>query len=246
VIVIEDLQWADAATLDAIHFLGQYPGEAKWLFIGTYCSSFAGRALQLDISQLSAQRSTKTLVLGRLSERHVRLYLDERLGAGRLSAIAPAVTALTDGNPGMLVKVVDDLITHGFVTPGADGWEVALTPEALEGVLPEILADTFKAEVDALGSTSRTALEIASLAGPTFTSSSVAAAWNVSVEVVEETFAALARRGHIIRARSKPSHSYAFRHPAYADLLARTAPFAQQIRAAQRFDDHDNPQRLRA
>jgi predicted ATPase len=174
------------------------------------------------------------------------MYLDERLGVGRLSGIAQALTAITGGNPGMLVKVVDDLIAHGFVTAGADGWEVALTAEALEGVLPEMLADTFKAEVEALGSTSRTALEIASLAGPTFTSSSVAAAWNVSVEVVEETFAALARRGHIIRARSKPSQSYAFRHPAYADLLARTAPFAQQMRAAQRFDGHANPQLLRA
>ena len=113
-------------------------------------------------------------------------------------------------------------------------------------MLPEILADTFKGEVDALGATSRTALEIASLAGLTFTSSTVATAWNVSVKVVDEVFSALARRGHIIRARQKPSPGYAFRHPAYADLLARNAPFAQQMRAAQRVDDHGNPQRLRA
>jgi len=185
-------------------------------------------------------------VLGLLAERQVRLYLDERLGAGRLSGIAPALTALTGGNPGMLVKVVDDLIGHGFVTADADGWHVAVTAEALEGVLPEMLADTFQGEVDALGGTSRTALEIASLSGLTFTSAGVANAWNRSVVAVEEVFAALARRGHIIRARPGQSHGYAFRHPAYADLLARRAPFAQQMRATQRLDDHEDPQLLRA
>ena len=118
VIVIEDLQWADPATLEAIHSLAQHRGAAKWLLIGTYSSSFGGRAYQVAMSRLSALRSTKTLVLGRLAERHVRLYLDERLGTGRLSGIAPALTALTNGNPGMLVKVVDDLIAHGFVTVG--------------------------------------------------------------------------------------------------------------------------------
>jgi DNA-binding winged helix-turn-helix (wHTH) protein len=246
VIVLDDLQWADPATLDAIHALAQYDGAAKWLLIGIYASSFADRAFQVAMACLSAQPSTKTIVLGQLTEHHVRLYLDERLGAGRLSGIAPALTALTGGNPGMLVKVVDDLISHRFVTAGPDGWRVAVTEEALEGVLPEMLADTFKGEVDALGSTSRTALELASLAGLTFTSTAVATAWNESVTVVDAVFAALARRGHIIRARQKPSHGYAFRHPAYADLLARHAPFAQQIRAAQRFEDHDNPQLQRA
>ena len=246
VMVIEDLQWADAATLDALHSLAQYRGVAKWMLIGTYSCSFAGREFQVALSRLTAHRNTKTLILGRLDERQVRLYLDERLGAGRLSGIAPALTALTDGNPGMLVKVVDDLIGRGFVTAGADGWQVAVTAEALEGVLPEILADTFKAEVDALGSTSRTALEIAALAGPTFTSGAVASAWNVHVTVVEEVFAALARRGQIIRARQKPSHGYTFRHPVYADLLARDAPFAQQMRAAQRLEDLANPKLRRA
>ncbi len=94
--------------------------------------------------------------------------------------------------------------------------------------------------------TSRTALEIASLAGPTFTSGAVASAWNVNVTVVEEVFAALARRGQIIRARQKPSHGYTFRHPVYADLLARDAPFAQQMRAAQRLEDLANPKLRRA
>jgi DNA-binding winged helix-turn-helix (wHTH) protein len=246
VIVLDDLQWADPATLEAINSLAQYDGPAKWLLIGTFAPSFADRAFQVAMSRLAAQPGTKTVVLGQLTEHHVRLYLDERLGAGRLSGIAPALTALTDGNPGMVVKVVDDLIARGFVTAGADGWQVALTEEALEGVLPEMLADTFRGEVDALGSTSRTALELASLAGLTFTSTAVATAWNVSETVVDEVFAALARRGHIIRARQKPSHGYAFRHPAYADLLARHAPFAQQMRAAQRLDDLHNPQLRRA
>lgn len=246
VIVIEDLQWADAATLEAIHGLAQHRGAAKWLLIGTYCSASAERAFQTAMARLSAQARTETVVLGRLAERQVRLYLDERLGAGRLSGIAPALTALTGGNPGMLVKVVDDLIGHGFVTADADGWHVAVTAEALEGVLPEMLADTFQGEVDALGGTSRAALEIASLSGLTFTSAGVANAWNRSVVAVEEVFAALARRGHIIHARPGQSHRYAFRHPAYADLLARRAPFAQQMRATQRLDDHEDPQLLRA
>ena len=136
VIVLEDLQWADAATLEAIHSLAQYRGTAKWLLVGTYCSSFAGRAGQIAISRLSAQPRTKTFVLGRLTELHVRRYLDERLGPGRLSGVAPAVTAITGGNPGMLVKVVDGLIAHGFVTAGADGWQVTLTPRPSRACCP--------------------------------------------------------------------------------------------------------------
>jgi len=108
VMVLEDLQWADAATLDAIYWLSQQRGLAKWLLIGTYCPygpAPAGRASRAAISRLSAQRRTKTVALGRLTELHVRRYLDERLGAGRLPGMAPTMTALTGGNPGMLVKV---------------------------------------------------------------------------------------------------------------------------------------------
>ncbi len=249
VIMLEDLQWADPATLDAIYWLSQQRGAGKWLLIGTYCPNVPtpeGRALHAAMSRLSAQPRTKTFVLGRLTELHVRRYLDERLGAGRLSGVAPAVAAITGGNPGMLVKVVDGLIAHGFVTAGADGWQMALTAEAIKGVLPEMLAGTFQGEVDALDSTSRAALEIASLAGGTFTSTAVATAWNVGVHVVEGLFLALARRGHIIRARPGPPSGYVFRHPAYADLLARNAPFEQQMRAAQRSERREDPLRLRA
>ncbi len=61
VIVIEDLQWADAATLDALHSLAQHRGAAKWMLIGTYCCSFAGRGFQAAMSRLTAHRNTKTL-----------------------------------------------------------------------------------------------------------------------------------------------------------------------------------------
>jgi DNA-binding winged helix-turn-helix (wHTH) protein len=249
VIVLEDLQWADPATLAAIHSLSQQRGPAKWLLIGTYCPygpTAEGRAFQTGISRLSAERRTKTLALGPLATVHVRQYLDERLGAGCLSGLAPAMATVTGGNPGMLVKLVDDLIGCGAVAASTESYRSVLTPEAVEGLLPQLLAETFRAELDALDSRSRAALEIASLAGATFTSGAVAAAWNVGVSGVEHVFARLARRGHIIRAAPGPTLCYAFRHPAYADLLARSAPFAQQMRAARRLDDREDSQLLRA
>ncbi len=249
VIVLEDLQWADLATLDAIDAFSRRRAAGKWLLIGTYCAgapTAAGGAVRAALSRLSTERGTKTVSLGRLSALQVRRYLDERLGAGRLSSVAPALTAITGGNAGMLVSVVDDLIQQRFVTLGPEGWQAALTPEAIEAVLPSLLAGTFQREIDALDPTTRSALEIASLAGATFTSSSVASVWNVNVTVVEQLLAPLGDRGHIIRTEPGSPRSYAFRHPAYADLLARHAPFTQQMRAAAAFDHHDEPQRLRA
>ncbi len=67
--VIEDLHWADEATIDLLRFLGRRIRNAAMLLIGTYRDDDAEASdlLRLALGELARQRSTRRIVLAPLS-----------------------------------------------------------------------------------------------------------------------------------------------------------------------------------
>jgi DNA-binding CsgD family transcriptional regulator/tetratricopeptide (TPR) repeat protein len=102
VVVIEDLHWADEATIDLLRFLGRRVRNAAMLLIGTYRDDDAEASdlLRLALGELARQRSTRRIVLGPLSADAVSV-----LSAG--SGLEPAALFhLTGGNPFYVSEVV--------------------------------------------------------------------------------------------------------------------------------------------
>jgi DNA-binding CsgD family transcriptional regulator/tetratricopeptide (TPR) repeat protein len=102
VVVIEDLHWADEATMDLLRFLGRRVRNATMLLIGTYRDDDAEASdlLRLALGELARQRSTRRIALAPLSADAVSV-----LAAG--SGLEPAALfQLTGGNPFYVCEVV--------------------------------------------------------------------------------------------------------------------------------------------
>ncbi len=243
ILILEDLQWADVDTINALARLAESQLPSKLLIVGTCCDGewTAGERPQhrLRAAAAIAPRSA-TLALGSLTLEHVARYIDARFGPECLSDLAPAVHHATGGNPFMMVNAIDSLVTRQLVVEERDGWRRDASHEAIARALPETLGEVITRHVDHLDPLERELLEAAAAVGLEFAAASVAAALEQRVEHVRRVLGPLARRGHLIVAVGATDHSgaaqatYRFRHPLYADLIAQQAPMLRQLRVVQR------------
>jgi DNA-binding CsgD family transcriptional regulator/tetratricopeptide (TPR) repeat protein len=102
VLVIEDLHWADEATIDLLRFLGRRVRNAAILLIGTYRDNDAEPSdlLRLALGELGRQRTTRRIALAPLSADAVGVMA---AGSGLETA---ALFQLTGGNPFYVCEVV--------------------------------------------------------------------------------------------------------------------------------------------
>jgi len=102
-LVIEDVHWADEATLDLVRFLVRRLRQAKVLVLLTFRDDGLGddHPLRTTIGELAAERSIRRVTLPPLSPDAVRRLAD---GSG-LST--DALYELTGGNPFLVTEVID-------------------------------------------------------------------------------------------------------------------------------------------
>src|SRR3989454_1447709 len=135
VVVLEDLHWSDAATVDLISFLARRPQPARLLLIGTY------RPVDLIVRQhplkqvkldLQAAGRCQELSLELLGQAAVADYLRERFAKNAFPpGLAQVINRRTEGNPLFMVSVVDDLVGRSLIAMGDERWD-------LRAGLPEV------------------------------------------------------------------------------------------------------------
>jgi DNA-binding CsgD family transcriptional regulator len=139
VVVMEDIHWADEATIDLLRFLGRRIRDATVLLIATYRDDALapGDPLQLALGDLATQRSVRRISLAPLSAGAVQVM------AGGSDREAAALRELTGGNPFYLSQVI---------AAGMDE-------------LPASARDAVLARAARLGGSARTVLDTAALIG---------------------------------------------------------------------------------
>jgi DNA-binding CsgD family transcriptional regulator/tetratricopeptide (TPR) repeat protein len=139
VVVVEDVHWADEATLDLLRFLGRRLREASALLIATYRDDAlsADSQLRVVLGDLATQRSTRRMGLAPLSVHAVGMLAQ---GTG---LDASELFRLTGGNPFYLNEVL----------------------QAGAGTVPPSARDAVLARAVRLGAESRSVLDIAALMG---------------------------------------------------------------------------------
>jgi DNA-binding CsgD family transcriptional regulator/tetratricopeptide (TPR) repeat protein len=102
VVVIEDVHWADDATLDLVRFLGRRLRDARVLLIATYRDDAlpADHPLRVVLGDLASQRYTRRIGLAPLSPQAVEVMAS---GSGLTAA---DLCQLTGGNPFYLTEVL--------------------------------------------------------------------------------------------------------------------------------------------
>ena len=113
VLVMEDVHWADEATVDLLRFLGRRLRDAPVLLIATYRDDGLGPRdpLRVALGDLATQRSTRRIGLAPLTQHAVGLL------AADSGLEAAALYRLTGGNPFYVTEVVQSGM--GEVPPSA-------------------------------------------------------------------------------------------------------------------------------
>jgi DNA-binding winged helix-turn-helix (wHTH) protein len=245
VIVLEDLQCADAASIHALRRLACDRTPAKLLIVATCCCergwTAGARARNQLLCTLSEQEGSSILPVGPLSEEHVYRYLSARLGPGCPAELASAVREATDGNAYMMVAVVDSLVEGGLMANGERGWRLTDVAGMTAASLADVLAAAVRRRVDSMDPAEREVLEAGALIGMVFKASSVAVATGSKVASARTLLDLVARRGDLIltvnEGESRGSDpTYRFRHARYPGVIGDSAPWLRHIRVSARIE----------
>jgi DNA-binding CsgD family transcriptional regulator/tetratricopeptide (TPR) repeat protein len=139
VVVVEDIHWADEATVDMLRFVGRRTKNASVLVIATYRDEDlgAGDPLRAALGELARQRSVRRVELAPLSAGAVRQL------AGPAGLDAVELYRLTGGNPFFVTAVIAAGVTE----------------------IPAAARDAVLARTVGLGSQGRAVLDAAALTG---------------------------------------------------------------------------------
>lgn len=235
-LVFEDLQWVDHATVDLLAALARRRAPAHLLLVATYRPvdlAFWEHPLQALIQELRVHQLCHELAVEPLSEADVAAYLATASSGARLpEGLAGLVYRHSEGNPLFMRAALDHLTQQGLLAQKADGWDLRVPLADIEIGVPERLRQMLDAQIARLRPEEQRMLEVASVAGAVFTASVCAAAANQEPEDFEALCETLARRQHLLRAAGAQqlpdgsiSQRYAFVHALYREVCYwRQAP----------------------
>jgi hypothetical protein len=229
VLWIEDLHWADPATIDVLLSLGQRRDPARLLVLATMRppeSVSAAVSLRRAHADLIGHGRASEMRLQPLGRTDVTRYLEARFGRDVASHSTDVLARSTNGHPLFLVTAVDDLVRKGHFSDEGDGWHVTGSSGALEAAIPASFAGAVTHELNELAPDERRAIEAASVVGVDFSLWLVAHAAKVEEVVLEPILEILARRqsfivreGVVELANGMFSPLYRFKHGLYQEIV---------------------------
>jgi tetratricopeptide (TPR) repeat protein len=236
VLVLEDVQWADASTTDLLAMLGARREPARVLVVATCrpAEITKGDGMARVIAELRAHKQATVLNLETWSKAMMSDYLAQRFATARFPEdLAPCIHRMTGGNPLFAVAIVDDLESRGMIRLSASGWELAARVADVANCSPETVRQLMDIQIDRLESNEQRILEAASLVGVQFAVGAVAHALELPADQIDTACERLANDKRLLRfATSEPwpngsiqSH-YAFVHALYHDAALRRVPTA--------------------
>lgn len=232
VLAVEDIQWADPSSLEALMVLARHSASARILLIGTVRSDEAATSdpdLPAKLKALESSGRAERVRPGHLDRDAVRVFLERRFGAdskpAKSAALGDSLFEASSGHPLFMVSLVDEwdaqggIAEHGGIPhPRATSGGPASVPEALLPLLAR--------QVESLEPGQLATLEAASVVGVEFSVLDLQAVSERDVEGLERDCDALVADGRFLSARGAVawpdggvSSSYCFVHGLHRDVL---------------------------
>ncbi len=202
ILVLDDLQWADAPTLLLVRHLVRATEDAPLLILGTYRETEVDQShpLAQTLAELRRARALETLAIRGLGEEDVAVLISSRAGLKPPATVARSIASRTEGNPFFVEEVLRDVAAE-------EDWS-----EALQSVgVPESVKDLLLRRMRRLDDGCRRLLTIAAIAGREFSLEVVEAVAGTNGEEVAELLEQ-AIEAHIIRELAGSIGQYSFAH----------------------------------
>ena len=234
VILIEDLHWSDASTLDLIAAIARGTEPARLLILGTYrpVEMLTGdNPLRVLKEELEVHQQCRELRLQLLSEADVAAYLNQRFAnnSAQYISLAPAIYQRTDGNALFMVNMVNYMITQGSQF------------DASKIETSRNIRQMIERNLRRLDPEEQSVLESASVAGVEFSAAAVAAALERPVSEIELCCTRLSRNEQFISSLGESrwpdgtfTTAYGFLHALYQEVLYDGVPVGSRAEAHRR------------
>jgi DNA-binding winged helix-turn-helix (wHTH) protein/tetratricopeptide (TPR) repeat protein len=241
VLVLEDLHWVDASTLDLVSALARRREAAKLMLVCTYRpvdvilsnSSLKGLKQDLQVHNLCAE-----IALERLPEPAIAEYLaTEFANASLPPGMANFIYRHSEGNPLFMVAMVQDMMKKGFIVNYNGEWRLTTPLETMQPGVPQSLQQMVEVQFERLKTQEQRVLEAGSVVGEHFSAWVIAGALEEELDRLEDLCDDLAARQQVIKAlgiqelpNGLVSAHYEFRHSLYRQAVYRRLSSGKQVR----------------
>ena len=214
VLFLDDLHWADPATVDLLSYLSVLLPSSRVLVVTTHRPSVLAQSkhpflsLKLD---LQARGVGREIALHTLPAEAVTAYIDGAFpGHTFPAAFATLIHHKTEGHPLFMVDLLRDLKQRGLLAERDGRWTLVEGLASLEREAPESVRSMIERKVAAISEDDRQLLAAASVQGADFDSAIVAFALELDEADVEERLDRARTRARLraLRRRKDVSGSY--------------------------------------
>jgi class 3 adenylate cyclase/tetratricopeptide (TPR) repeat protein len=222
-VLLDDLHWADGASLKLLLHLSRHTRSARILILGTYRDVEVARQHPLEdaVRDLSREGLTERISVRRLDRDGTCALIAATIGEGEISEeFAGLVHGRTEGNPFFVQQVMRMLVERGDVFRREGQWD----RKDLDSIeVPESIRSVIGQRLTRLPKETQEILHEASILGQSFLFDDLLAMGARQEGDVEEAFEATIRVGLI---REMDGEGYAFDHALtqqvlYGELTAR-------------------------
>ena len=225
VLVVDDLQWADKASLQLLRHLVDAVDSAPLLVLGTFrdVDLSHGHPLTEILAAFRRQPRVTRIELGGLEDSSVLAFVEAAAGHGLDAAgvdLAHALYRETDGNPFFVGELLRHLVESGVITQDVTGrWS---TGSGGPIALPTSVREVVGARVARLGDRAAAVLAVAAVIGQHFDLELLALAADTPEEDVLDVLDAAAAVAVVAETPGRPgwyrfSHAI-IQHTLYLDL----------------------------
>ena len=219
-LVLDDVQWADHASWEALeHLLGAVDHDRLLMCLTIRRED----AQQFETSRrrLSRHESYRELRLERLSPSEVGEWLADILHqAEREGELAEYLYRYTEGNPLFVVQVLQTLVDEGVLWYGGKRWEWS-TIHALQ--LPAAVDDLLARRLSRLAPSTAQTMTTAAVIGRTFEFDLLQRATELDEDALIDAIDEAVAVGVLDSAIDRDADRYQFAHTLLADALIRQA-----------------------
>ncbi len=239
-LLLDDLHWADSASLDLAQHLARHTRSSRLLLVGTYRDVEVSREhpLEAALRDLARDHLLERVPVKRLSAAGTRALIaatlseEGRDGAEASDDFARLLYSRTEGNPFFTQEVLHALIEQGDVArpgPGGQEWDRTAV-EAFE--LPESVRSVIGQRISRLSPSAQEVLREASVVGQTFAFEVLRAMGGREEAEVEATLEEGVAAGLVRETDQSEAgeDGYAFSHALIQQALYRELPSRKKRR----------------
>ena len=228
VMVLDDLQWADASSLSLLFYLSQHLRGLPVLFIIAYRTSEATESAGLVKLSNEFKRlyGEVTLDLDKVVEEEQEIFVNALLDSEQnqfSEQFRKDIVDKTGGHPLFLLELLESLETKGQLTNQEGKW--LMTSELSSVDLPAKVEAVIAERMRYVSSELREILSAASVEGESFTVELIADLLNQKVWDIVKAFGTLDKQHQLIKLQGfkevagKRLSRYSFRHQLFQDYL---------------------------